>query len=243
MVNGRSFFSNLFQNKRLCARMLEMKGNFVNISQPQQRKLATQKVAIIGAGGLGGYVAEFCARLQIGNLVIVDKDVFDESNLLRQLFSNTDTLGKNKAQTAVQAVKLINPQCNAVAVKEYFCKENAEAILVGCDCVVDALDNIADRLQLEKSCAELKIPLISGAVNGQVGQVTTVLPNDNTLSGIYLQPDCGTHNVCSVPPYLVSSVASFQCAELLNCLVGKPKLRKKVLILDFNDMSLHKIKL
>ena len=70
----------------------------------EQETLGNKKVAVIGCGGLGGYVIEMLARLGIGHLVLCDCDVFDESNLNRQLMSTESNVGKGKAREAAKRV-------------------------------------------------------------------------------------------------------------------------------------------
>ena len=78
------------------------------ISPAEQVKLLQSKIAIIGAGGLGGTVLELLARMGIGELIIVDKDVMGDSNLNRQILSTENNLGKSKTEIAVKRVKEIN---------------------------------------------------------------------------------------------------------------------------------------
>ena len=74
--------------------------NREGISIEEQLVLAESRVAVIGAGGLGGYVILQLARLGIGQLVVVDHDVFDETNLNRQVLSSGKALNKSKAAEA-----------------------------------------------------------------------------------------------------------------------------------------------
>ena len=77
------------------------------ISHEEQVKLSQMKVAVLGCGGLGGYVIEMLARLGVGKLILVDFDTFDESNLNRQLISTEKNLGSSKVEEAIKRIKLI----------------------------------------------------------------------------------------------------------------------------------------
>ena len=79
------------------------------ITVQDQRKLFRSRVAVIGCGGLGGYVIEELARLGVGTLVAVDPDIFKEHNLNRQLLSTVDALGRAKVELAAERVAEINP--------------------------------------------------------------------------------------------------------------------------------------
>src|SRR4051812_4598867 len=57
--------------------------NRQTISLADQLKLFRSRAAVIGCGGLGGYVIEELARIGVGELVLVDPDVFEEHNLNR----------------------------------------------------------------------------------------------------------------------------------------------------------------
>ena len=79
------------------------------ISQTDQAILAEKHVLVVGCGGLGGMVIECLARIGLGHLRVVDGDVFDETNLNRQLLSSTMNLGRPKTLAAQQRVMAVNP--------------------------------------------------------------------------------------------------------------------------------------
>ena len=90
------------------------------IDHAAQKKLQEAKIAVYGCGGLGGYVVELLARVGVGSLLLFDPDVFTESNLNRQLYATRQTLGQSKSAEAAKRVRLIRPQCEAVAVSSDF---------------------------------------------------------------------------------------------------------------------------
>ena len=83
--------------------------NIPSLTEAESELLRTKKVAVIGCGGLGGYIIEQLARLGIGTIRIVDGDVFEESNLNRQLFSDMNVLGKPKTEVSQARVAAVNP--------------------------------------------------------------------------------------------------------------------------------------
>src|SRR6185369_11130027 len=105
-----------------------------------------------GCGGLGGYIIEQLARLGVGELVVVDPDVFEEHNLNRQILSSLDNLGKSKVAAAVERVGAINPAVTVTPFEMAFCTANGPELLAGTRLVVDALDNIPTRLDLAEVC-------------------------------------------------------------------------------------------
>src|SRR5512133_248942 len=84
------------------------------ISAEQQRILFHSRVAVIGCGGLGGYVIEELARLGVGTIIAIDPDVFEEHNLNRQLLSSPATLGRAKVEAAAARIAEINPAVTLV---------------------------------------------------------------------------------------------------------------------------------
>ena len=84
----------------------------------------------------------------IGTLVVVDYDVFDETNLNRQALSSMETLGKPKPEAAAATVNSINPGVKVVPCQVKLDSSNTPEILTGSNVVVDALDNVRDRFLL-----------------------------------------------------------------------------------------------
>ncbi len=204
------------------------------ISQEDQDLLASKTIAVIGAGGLGGHLAELIARLGIGKLIIIDGDVFEESNLNRQRFSNENNLGKPKALEAKRELEKINSQVDIIAVHDTVSKKNGKDLLEGADLVLDGVDNARTRLLLEDLCNQLQIPLVHGAIGGWYGQVSVVMPGDWTLSTIYSDPDMeGVEKELGNPSFTPALIASYQVAEALKVVLGIGEiLRKKILFID-----------
>ena len=83
--------------------------NMETLSKEENDRLKEFKVCVVGCGGLGGYVIEMLGRIGIGHITAVDGDGFDESNLNRQILSDTYCLGKNKAVAAKERMERVNP--------------------------------------------------------------------------------------------------------------------------------------
>ncbi|WHH58816.1 HesA/MoeB/ThiF family protein [Petroclostridium sp. X23] len=208
--------------------------NMNMLSQTEIQKLGDSKVCVIGCGGLGGYVIEMLGRLGVGNITAVDGDVFDESNLNRQLLSDTGVIGKSKAETAKNRMLSVNPLINVVPVSQKLNAENAIEILKANDVVIDAVDNTDTRLLLQHWAAKLGIPMVHGAIAGWYGQVTTVLPGDATLKFLYgRNKSDGIEKELGNPSFTPAFVASIQVSETLKLLIGRGELlRNKVLFVD-----------
>lgn len=159
--------------------------NIPALSEAECALLRTKTVAVIGCGGLGGYLIEFLARLGIGSIRCVDGDTFQESNLNRQLLSTVSLLGVNKAEAAADRVKAINPDVQVTAIPVFLDEDNAEDLIKDCDAVFDGLDNIHSRRILAQACRSEKIPYIYGAIAGWVAQAAIYMPEDNWIEKLY----------------------------------------------------------
>ena len=197
------------------------------ISEREQLKLAKSRVAVIGAGGLGGQVIVLLARVGIGYLVVIDHDTFDETNLNRQALCSQNALGKSKSEEAVAVVGSINPGVEAIAYRLSIDSANAQEILTGADVVVDALDNIPDRLAIENEVKKLKIPLVHGAVAGFEGQIMTIFPQDHGLENLYGRGETikdkrqSPESIFGIPALIPAVIGTFQVMEVLKIILER----------------------
>lgn len=118
-------------------------------------------VAVFGLGGVGSYCAEALARAGIGRLLVCDGDVVAPSNLNRQLYALSSTLGKPKALVARDRIADINPACAVSVIAEFITPETDLSFLAGYDYIVDAVDDVPVKLSLAVYCAGQGIKLIS----------------------------------------------------------------------------------
>lgn len=111
------------------------------LTESEQDKLRDSTIAIAGAGGVGGLLAERLIRVGVGQLKIVDPEAFEESNLNRQFSSSMLNLGKNKAEAVFMQIKDINPDANIHYRKSGITTESDARLLVNdCDLVIDEMD-------------------------------------------------------------------------------------------------------
>jgi len=208
--------------------------NYAAISVTEQSQLANRHVLIVGSGGLGGYLLEYLGRLGVGNITIVDGDVFDETNLNRQLLSSQMNLGKPKVLAAKHRMLAINPLVHLETVQENLTEENAASLVKNHDIVLDALDNIPDRLLLQRTCKEVGLPLVHGALAGWYGQVCVIQPGEDLLDLIYGNYDIeqGEELETGSLSFTAGLVASVQAGEAVKLLLGKPILQKDLLVID-----------
>ncbi|MEA2087843.1 MAG: HesA/MoeB/ThiF family protein [Candidatus Caldatribacteriota bacterium] len=218
------------------------------ISPSEQVKLLQSKVAIIGAGGLGGTVLELLARMGIGELIIADKDIIGDSNLNRQILSTENNLSQSKTEVAVNRVKEISSSIEITVHSVFIDSDNVKKIIEGVDVVVDALDNLPSRFMLQKACRDLKIPLVHGAIAGFNGQLTTIFPENKGLELIYGAdrdlPEHGSEVTLGAPTVTPAIIASLEAQEVVKILLKRGKLfRNKLLYLDIEEGTVEVLNL
>ena len=138
--------------------------NLGALTEQECAQLRTKTVFVAGCGGLGGYLIEMLLRLGVGTIRAADGDVFEASNLNRQLLSLPAALGQSKVEAAAKRAAEVNPDVRFVPIPEFVTEENAAELIRGSDAVLDALDNIQARRILARACAEEGIPMIHGAI-------------------------------------------------------------------------------
>lgn len=137
------------------------------IGSENVEKLKNSNIAILGVGGVGGYVAEMIARLGVENITIVDFDKISVSNLNRQIIALNSTIGKYKVEVLKSRILDINPKCNVVEVNSKISSQNVDKILNNnFDYVVDCIDDIPAKIAVIKYCKENKLKIVSSMGTG-----------------------------------------------------------------------------
>ncbi len=216
------------------------------LSIEQQLRLFRSRVAVVGCGGLGGYVLEELARLGVGQIVGIDPDTFEEHNLNRQILSSPQRLAQAKVESAAARIAEINPAVIFHPVCEAFSSENGAELFTGASVVVDALDSIPVRLELEEVCAFLGLPLVHGAIAGWYGHIASVFPGDGAVRRIYnhWKEGKGAEQRLGNPSFTPAVVASLQVAEVSKILVGEgAPLRGRMLSIDLLHMEVVEVPL
>lgn len=197
--------------------------NLGTIGTGGQLRLLNSKVAVVGAGGLGGHIIELLARQGVGFLRIIDGDSFAVHNLNRQILATEHNTGVNKALAGVGRIAEINSDVLAEAVPQMLVEGNALELLSGMDVLVDALDNLSSRRILVRTAHLLGIPLIHAAIAGFTGQVTTILPSDSDMAKKLFSntdSDKGIELVLGNPAATPAIAAAIQAQEVVKLLTG-----------------------
>ena len=206
------------------------------LSAHEMEALREKSVFIAGCGGLGGYLLEYLARIGIGRICIADGDVFEESNLNRQLLSAPNLIGTKKVAAAAERVLLINPEVILKPFPEHLTETNAARLLEGCDLALDALDNAEARRVLSKGCSKAGIPWVHGAIQGWVSQAAISMPGDGLVDKLY--PAESAENKSSLPftPALCAAMQASLCTQLL---AGRKAEAGRIWCFDLLNMELE----
>lgn len=215
------------------------KRNLAALSEDECATLAASSVAVVGCGGLGGSVLEALARVGVGRIRTIDADVFEESNLNRQVLCTEASLGRKKVEVAAERVRAVNGDVSLEAIDAFLDEGNALRLLDGVDCVVDCLDSLEARFWAARACQTLGVPIVYGAIAGWFGQVCTVFPGDASFATIYGEPfGTSQHEALGSLPFSAYAVAAVQASEAAKVLLGREGLiRNSLLAIDLLDGS------
>lgn len=148
--------------------------------------LKNSKVLIAGLGGVGSYAAESITRSFINNIVLIDFDVYDITNLNRQLHSSLATVGKSKADNICQNIYSINKEANVTVIKDKLTKENIPVYVTkDIDFVIDAIDDVKAKVELIQYCYDNNINIISS-----MGTGNKIHPEKLQIADIYKTSVC-----------------------------------------------------
>lgn len=191
-----------------------------------QAALAAAKVCVIGAGGLGSACLSYLAAAGVGTLGVVDNDRVELSNLQRQILHEQADIGRLKAESARDRLEELNPDVRIEIHPLRLTEANARDILEKYDIIADGCDNFETRFVVADACAALGKPLVSGAVQGWAGQVSTFKPYLGVPHPSYrclvpeLPPEAQTCTQTGVLGPLCGVVGSMQAVEVIKEITG-----------------------
>lgn len=132
------------------------------IGKDKLSHIKSKTVMIIGLGGVGGYALETLVRNGIENIIIVDFDKIDITNINRQIIALHSTINENKTDMFFNRIKDINPNCNVVIINKFIDENNIDNLFENkMDYVIDACDTVDTKKLIIKKCLDKKIKFIS----------------------------------------------------------------------------------
>lgn len=141
------------------------------LGKEKQERLFNSRIVVAGCGAVGGYALEALARSGIGSIRLVDFDVFEISNINRQILALDSTIGKKKVSVAADRVHEIHPACKVEEFDLFICKDNLQDFLLYVDndtnttkkptIVIDAIDFLPSKIEMLTYCWNQEIPVVS----------------------------------------------------------------------------------
>lgn len=204
-----------------------------------QKKLKDAKVLVVGAGGLGSPALLYLAAAGVGTIGVVDDDEVDNSNLQRQVIHPDRSIGTPKVLSAMEAMKAQNPFVEVKPYQRRLSENDASALIEDYDLVLDGTDNFETRYLVNRICAALGKPLISGALSQWEGQLSVFDPASGApcYQCIFpeapaegMAPSCSEAGVVGPLPGVIGSMMAVEAVKVIAG-AGVP-LRGEMMIYD-----------
>ena len=214
-----------------------------------QETWLNSSVLIIGLGGLGSPVSMYLAAAGIGELVLVDDDEVELSNLQRQIVHKTKRIGTPKVDSARNTIHALNADVKVRTIYQRLSDDELSSLIATVDLVVDCTDNFATRFAINRACFQHKKPLVSGAairMEGQVAVYDPLQPESPCYQCLYKEGDeesltCSESGVLSPVVGIVGSIQALEALKVLAS-VGET-LTGKLMLLDAKTMEWRTLKL
>lgn len=222
------------------------------ISWWDQAKLAAARVLVVGAGALGNEVLKNLALVGVGQIIVIDLDRIEDSNLSRSVLFRSSDRGKPKAVAAAEAVRDLNPDVQVQPIHGNVMSDLGLGVFRDVDVVIGCLDNREARLWVNRCCWKVGRPWIDGGIQEINGVAKVYVPgqgpcyecsmteNDYRLINIrYSCPQLKREDLQAgkVPtaPTIASFIAALQTQEALKLIHGMPVEPGMAMI--FNGLS------
>lgn len=144
-----------------------------------QEKLAAAKVLVVGAGALGNEVLKNLALLGVGQVIVIDFDTIENSNLTRSVLFRESDRGKSKSAAAAAMIRQINSDTRVLPLNANVLTDLGLGIFRDVDVVIGCLDNREARLWVNRSCWKVSTPWIDGGIQEISGVVKVFVPPDS----------------------------------------------------------------
>lgn len=193
-----------------------------------QERLLNSTVVIFGMGGLGSPAGMYLASSGVGELVLVDPDEVELSNLQRQIVHRNDALGRRKVESAEQTLRDLNPDLEVRSFAAALSGDELDEVVGSVDVVVDGTDNFEARFAINAACVRQSKPLVSAAVVRMEGQVS-VYRLDRPDAPCY---GCLYQNVGEPPQNCAENGVLGSVAGLMGCIQATEVIK---VLLDFGE--------
>ena len=212
-----------------------------------QERIKESKILLVGLGGLGSPVSIYLAAAGVGELIIVDFDKIDLSNLQRQILHKTRDINRLKTDSAKEHLLELNPNINVRPINKKLSENELISEAKKSNVIIDASDNFDTRFLLNRISVKSKIPLVSGAAIRFEGQVTVFNPSQKS-SPCYrclYDEDISSEETCAangVFAPLLGIVGSIQANEALKLILNLGEsMQGKLLLIDALNMQFKEV--
>lgn len=204
-----------------------------------QEMLRDGRVAVLGLGGVGGPAALYLAAAGVCEMVLVDGDKVETSNLNRQILFTFPDIGRPKARAAAERLQSHNPDMKMDIVEKRVEERELESLLRGCDFVLDCFDKNVDRLAVNRECVRLNIPAAHGFAQNFSGEVFTTLPGKSACLACALDESFPETEMTPVIGVITGMIGTAMAAAAILSLtgIGEPMAGERLIYdLAFSEM-------
>jgi molybdopterin/thiamine biosynthesis adenylyltransferase len=223
-----------------------------------QERLRSARVLVIGAGALGNEILKNMALLGFANIVIVDLDSIEASNLSRSILYRASDIGRRKADAAADAVRNIFPEAQVHPITANVVHGLGLGLFAWADVVLAGLDNREARLWINRACWKMNKPWIDGAIEGINGVARVFMPGhppcyectlgeidwailNRRMSCNLLALENDTEGKVATTPTISSIIAGMQVQEAVKLLHGLPVLAGKGFVFEGLNHTSYKV--
>ncbi|MEM4671752.1 MAG: HesA/MoeB/ThiF family protein [Desulfurococcaceae archaeon] len=211
-----------------------------------QEKLKKSRVLVVGVGGLGSPAALYLVATGIGEVILVDSERVELSNLNRQVLYWTRDIGKFKVESASEKLRELNPNVRIRGYSRRADEELLDQLVHEADLVIDGLDNWKTRFMLNRICVKHRKPLIHAGVYGVYGQLLVVVPGITPcLQCVMVKepPERGPLPVLGTTPGLLAMIQVTEAVKILTG-YGEPALNRLIVYngytMEFREVTISR---
>jgi molybdopterin-synthase adenylyltransferase len=206
-----------------------------------QEKIKSSSIFVAGAGGLGSPVLFYLAAAGVGELIFIDSDEVDLSNLNRQIIHDNNSIGTDKVKSAEEKLHQLNPYISLKGIKDRLTKKTADKLIPDVDLIIDCVDNFSTRHLLNVVSVKRKIPMIHGGVGEFRGQITFLSPPETACLACFF-PEKDEKGITYIAGATAGILGSMQALEAIKYLTGiGENLKNRLLFFDGLTMRFETI--
>ncbi|MEE8468147.1 MAG: ThiF family adenylyltransferase [Planctomycetota bacterium] len=230
-------------------RRFERQVRFAPLGEAGQERLQSASVLLVGCGALGGVLAQHMVRAGVGRLVLVDRDVVEETNLPRQvLFDERHALDSvPKVEAAAETLARAGGPTVLETHAVHLDADNIHALAEGCELLLDGTDNMPTRYLMNDYCVDQGVPWVYAGVVSGAGLLMPVIPGRGPcLRCVFRDPpppgSLPTCDTAGVIAPAVGAVASMQAGLGLRLLVDPEGIEPALIELDAWNATVHRVR-